>query len=80
MDPPYYRGCWHGGGLGAGIGNKLGGNLGAGIGGTVGAIGGVSLAKKIKSGMGKRIKTVKIPKPPSAEEINNKINNTIPKV
>ena len=46
----------------------------------VGAIGGVALAKKIKSGIGKRIKTVKIPKPPTTEQINNKINNTIPKI
>ena len=64
-----------GGGLGAGIGSKLGGNLGAGIGGAVGALGGISLAKKIKGGIGKRIKTVKIPKPPSTQEINSKINN-----
>ena len=34
----------------------------------------------IKSGIGKRIKTVKIPKPPTTEQINNKINNIIPKV
>jgi hypothetical protein len=32
------------------------------------------------SGIGKRIKIVKIPKPPTTEQINNKINNTIPKV
>jgi hypothetical protein len=69
-----------GGGVGAGIGSKLGGGLGAGIGGAVGAIGGIALAKKIKSGIGKRINTVKIPKPPTTEQINNKINNTIPKI
>ena len=33
-----------------------------------------------ESGIGKQIKIIKIPSPPTTEQINNKINNTIPKI